>query len=381
MSTPKDVILDINDVYTTYPDGKGGQKNVLARVNLQVPAGQFVSIVGKSGCGKSTLIRHILGIEQPSSGAVIVHLNGTPVHVTNADRNRGVVFQRYTLNKSLTAIENVAWGLKVDETNIPYRLLGCVCWFFIAAVVLGARIAKRTAIIAEQAWCFVRFRVLPPTEHMRTKPFVEKEASPLPRNTPRKWYTFYQWRRLRKQHLMDAAEILEKVGLGEELDKYPDQLSGGMSQRVAVAKALIMRPAILLMDEPFGAVDEAIRKDLQKLLLRLKRQNQAAIAKGERPPHTILIVTHELNEAMIIGDRVVGLSRTWERPTDPRCAGAATIVYDELCQVYMYNKVERYAEYVAQRSLISRVVFDEQEVDEEVRVPEPVSVPQPVQAI
>jgi len=93
-----------------------------------------------------------------------------------------------------------------------------------------------------------------------------------------------------------AREALERVGLVEEHDaKYPSQLSGGQQQRVGVARALVTDPNILLMDEPFGAVDPIVRDGLQQQL----RQLQAELGK------TILFVTHDIDEALLLGDQIV----------------------------------------------------------------------------
>lgn len=93
-----------------------------------------------------------------------------------------------------------------------------------------------------------------------------------------------------------AADLLEMVGLGRDLgERYPSQLSGGQQQRVGVARALAADPNILLMDEPFGAVDPIVRAELQKELLRL----QSDLGK------TILFVTHDIDEAFLLGDEVV----------------------------------------------------------------------------
>src|SRR5437763_14089915 len=84
-----------------------------------------------------------------------------------------------------------------------------------------------------------------------------------------------------------------------------------MCQRVAIAQALIMQPEVLLLDETFGALDEATREEQQAMLLNLRDENQRAREKGQRPPYTIVLVTHELNEAIYGADRVVSLSRHW----------------------------------------------------------------------
>lgn len=96
-----------------------------------------------------------------------------------------------------------------------------------------------------------------------------------------------------------AIELLEKVKLGEHLNKYPHELSGGMQQRVAIIQALIPQPEILLMDEPFGALDPGTREFMQTLLLEL----------WEKYKLTILFVTHDLEEACFLGTRLLVLSQ------------------------------------------------------------------------
>jgi NitT/TauT family transport system ATP-binding protein len=95
-----------------------------------------------------------------------------------------------------------------------------------------------------------------------------------------------------------AVEALESVGLAPAAGKHPWQLSGGMQQRVAIARALAYRPALLLMDEPFGSVDAQTREDLEDLLLRVRGGSGM----------TILLVTHDIDESVYVGDRVVVLS-------------------------------------------------------------------------
>jgi NitT/TauT family transport system ATP-binding protein len=101
----------------------------------------------------------------------------------------------------------------------------------------------------------------------------------------------------RRQREEQAREWIGKVGLNVARDagKYPHQLSGGMRQRVAIARTLILRPRIILMDEPFGALDPATRLNMQDLLIALWRELQA----------TVFFVTHDINEAVYLGDRVL----------------------------------------------------------------------------
>ncbi|MCF5469750.1 ABC transporter ATP-binding protein [Pseudomonas syringae] len=114
-----------------------------------------------------------------------------------------------------------------------------------------------------------------------------------------------------------AAQLLEKVGLSHALDKYPTQLSGGMQQRLAIAQALIMKPRVLLLDEPFGALDPGIRKDMHHLLLDLWRETKL----------TVFMVTHDLSEGFNLGTRLLVFDKVRHDPHEPGAYGAR-ITYD-----------------------------------------------------
>ena len=274
-----------------------GENRVLSDVNIEVVRGQILSLVGPSGCGKSTLLRAVVGTHPPKKGELIVYSgkNGEPgKHLRGPGRDRGIVYQQYSLFPFLTAQQNVALGPMLDETSLPLR--------------------------------FFRYR---------------------------------KWRKMRKVHMDLAAFYLEKVQLGHALKLYPSNLSGGMRQRVAIAQALIMKPKILLLDEPFGALDEATREELQTLLLTLYSENCQARAKGEEPAYTIILVTHELNEAIYVGDRIVGLSQYWDWQAEGHktCPGA-TVVYDKAAPVFRPGDERNYEALVKQRSEIRDAVFD-----------------------
>ncbi|AAO57696.1 lauroyl acyltransferase [Pseudomonas syringae pv. tomato] len=123
--------------------------------------------------------------------------------------------------------------------------------------------------------------------------------------------------RAKREARQQAAQLLGKVGLGHALDKYPTQLSGGMQQRLAIAQALIMKPRVLLLDEPFGALDPGIRKDMHHLLLELWRETKL----------TVFMVTHDLSEGFNLGTRLLVFDKVRHDPHEPGAYGAR-ITYD-----------------------------------------------------
>jgi ABC-type nitrate/sulfonate/bicarbonate transport system ATPase subunit len=187
----------------------------LESVDLHVPGGGIVAIVGPSGSGKSTLLRLIAGLLTPDSGSISV--GGRSVMGT--DPGVGLVFQEPRLLPWRTAVENVAYPLEIAG---------------------------------------------------------EPRATRLTR----------------------ARELMAMVGLTGFEGAFPAQLSGGMAQRVGVARALALEPRVLLLDEPFGALDALTRDQLDGEVLRL----------WERLGTTILLVTHSIPEAVFLADRVVVLS-------------------------------------------------------------------------
>ncbi|MFN7448893.1 MAG: ABC transporter ATP-binding protein [Pirellula sp.] len=159
--------------------------------------------------------------------------------------------------------------------------------------------------------------------------------------------------RKRREHLQMARDFLKKVGLETAMGHYPAELSGGMRQRVAIAQAFILQPKIVLLDEPFGALDEATREDLQLMLLRFYQENLKAKQRGERPQYTIIIVTHELNEAIYVADRVIGLSRFHTEGSQ-----GAMVVYDRPCPVFHPDDPKDLSKFVEQREELRSAVFD-----------------------
>ena len=162
----------------------------------------------------------------------------------------------------------------------------------------------------------------------RTRGIVYQRYSLFPHRTvlgnvlegPRLSLPFME-RRRRKQELIDEAKhFLEMVRLSTDLDKYPHELSGGMRQRVAIAQSLIMKPKILLMDEPFGALDPSTRQSMQLFLLEL----------WEDLGMTIFFVTHDLEEAVYLGTRIIVLSHQYmdDRGEDSHVKRGAKIIAD-----------------------------------------------------
>jgi NitT/TauT family transport system ATP-binding protein len=193
-----------------------GDLEALRGINLAVERGEFISVVGPSGCGKTTFLRIIAGLEQSTSGEVL--LDGHVVRKPGNDR--GFVFQ----NDSL-----LPWRTVLDNAIIGRELAGPV------------------------------------------RPADRKQT----------------------------MELLKLVGLEGFEHYHPRQLSGGMRQRVNLARALAIDPEILLMDEPFAALDAQTREIMQTELLRI----------WERGQKTVLFVTHQIDEAVFLSDRVLVFAR------------------------------------------------------------------------
>lgn len=121
----------------------------------------------------------------------------------------------------------------------------------------------------------------------------------------------------RREARAQAEEMLAAVGLADSLHLYPSEMSGGMQQRLAIAQALIKRPRILLLDEPFGALDPGIRADMHVLITRLWREFGL----------TIVMVTHDIKEAFALGTRVLTLDKRRHDPHAPQRYGAG-VIYD-----------------------------------------------------
>ena len=203
------VSIRLRDVEKSFGDNK-----VLRGIDLDVPAGQFIAIVGKSGCGKSTLLRLLVGLDKQSGGSITFSDASGDEAVPNAR----IVFQEPRLLPWAGVLDNVVVGL-------------------------GEGIDKETA------------------------------------------------RR-------EALAALEEVQLSEKAGQWPSRLSGGQRQRVALARSLVSKPGLLVLDEPLGALDALTRITMQSELVSL----------WQRSGFTALLVTHDVEEALFLANRVIVFS-------------------------------------------------------------------------
>ncbi|MEO0062648.1 MAG: hypothetical protein RLZZ08_1208 [Pseudomonadota bacterium] len=210
-------ILSLKGVRKNYTGASGAITEVLGGIDLDVREGEFIAILGFSGAGKTTLINCIAGLVKPDAGQMM--LKGAAID--GPGRDRGLVFQSYSLFPWLTVQQNVA--LAVD------------------AVHKDRSKAERAELVRQK---------------------------------------------------------IELVGLAHAMDRKPAQLSGGMRQRVSVARALAMEPEILLLDEPLSALDALTRAKLQGEIERIRKEER----------RTIILVTNDVDEALLLADRVAVLT-------------------------------------------------------------------------
>lgn len=221
--------LQVSNVCKSFGRGSAA-KLVLDHVSFNIQSGQFLALVGSSGSGKSTVMRLIAGLDQPSSGTIT--MDAQPV--TGPGPDRGMVFQKYSLYPWLTAAQNVAFGMQMQQRS---------------------------------------------REEVRER----------------------------------TSYFLEVVGLADAARRLPRELSGGMQQRVAIARALASEPKLLLLDEPFGALDIQIRESMQEFLHQLWRQTGL----------TALLITHDLEEALLLAGEVHIMA-----PAPGRIVRSVTVEHD-----------------------------------------------------
>jgi len=250
---PDTPILELENVVKQYraPDGAAATA-VLRGITLAIAPGESLAIVGPSGSGKSTLLNIMGTLDRPTSGRMLLEgrdLAGATDEALAAVRNRriGFVFQLHHLLPQCTALENV----------------------LVPTLAPGARQAD-VARLARPAVGNVE-----PPQPRLDKPAVPHGAE---RESPEG----------------RARRLLSRVGLAERLSYRPGQLSGGERQRVAVARALINKPAILLADEPTGSLDRASAEELASILAELNHEDGV----------TLVVVTHSSALAAQMGRRL-----------------------------------------------------------------------------
>jgi NitT/TauT family transport system ATP-binding protein len=227
-------------------------------VSVTIPDGRIVSLIGPSGCGKSTFLEILAGLQAPTDGTI--HIDGRLVlEPLPATRKEQIAYRR-----RYRFISPLANGVFRDHPKHDIAMI------------------------------FQDYAVFPWMTAIANVLFALKL-----RNAGRRGSE-----RLNRRALTEKALVyLGKVGLAEAANKYPGQLSGGMRQRLALARALSVEPRIILMDEPFAAVDALTREKLQDDLLRLLADSNA---EGHRV--TIVLVTHDVSEAVYLSDEVLVFS-------------------------------------------------------------------------
>ncbi|MEW6081701.1 MAG: ABC transporter ATP-binding protein [Bacillota bacterium] len=227
------------------PRGIAEGNTALVSVSLKVDAGEFLAIVGTSGSGKSTFLEILAGLQAPTEGEVYVEGKRVLEPLPGTRREMEAYRRKY---RFLSPIVNSTFrDMPKSDTAIVFQDGGLFPWM--------------TAL--ENVVFVLKLRGM-----------------------------------ARRERVAWARKYLSLVGLKEGENKYPAQLSGGMRQRVALARALSVEPKIILMDEPFAAVDAASRQHLQEDLTRLWQ------AMGQ----TIVFVTHDVEEAILLANRVVVFS-------------------------------------------------------------------------
>lgn len=244
---------------------------VFADVDLELRRDEIVVLLGPSGCGKSTLLRTLAGLEPLDRGRLELDPGHAPSPVGDGVDGDGDTVPPGVANRPPSELHH--------EVAIAFQEPSLLPWLTVAEnVALGLRFAANRKRLPEGG----------------------SEAT---------------------------AAVLDELGLADLADARPDQLSGGQAQRVNVARVVLTGRPILLLDEPFAALDPATRSDLQGWLVRLVRAHRLAA----------LLVTHDVDEAIAVGDRIVLMAglpgrvrRTWV-PDDGRRLGA---LRDEIVAAY-----------------------------------------------
>ncbi len=224
--------------------------HVLKGIDFDVRAGEFISIIGRSGCGKTTFLRCLNCLEILDEGTI--HIAGITLSRNRQEKAYISKFKIRAMHKKSNSQEN---DISLDE---DFR-----------AKVYALRL--RVGMLFQSLNLFPHLTVL---ENITLAPVKVKNET-------------------KSQATLRAVQLLEKVGMGEFMERYPHQLSGGQAQRVAIARALAMSPQVMLYDEPTSALDPELVGEVIDVMKNLHREGM-----------TQIIVTHSLNIARNASDRV-----------------------------------------------------------------------------
>ena len=242
----KKVIIELQDIVKSYDD-----EVIVNHLNLQIYENEFLTLLGPSGCGKTTTLRMIGGFETPDEGRIILNdkiINDIPAYA----RPINTVFQKYALFPHLNVLENVVFGLKNSSYERKVSLYG--------------------------------------------KEKLEEEVLRNRKAGKKGKITRFEMNKVIKEKIYeDAKKALELVNLKGYEERNINQLSGGQQQRVGIARAIVNKPKILLLDEPLSALDLKLRQNMQYELKEMQRKLGI----------TFIFVTHDQEEAMTMSDRIV----------------------------------------------------------------------------
>ncbi|WP_045433342.1 ABC transporter ATP-binding protein [Metamycoplasma canadense] len=292
-------IIELVDVVKEFED-----KTVLDNVNLKIEKGEFITLLGPSGSGKTTILRIIGGFEWVTRGEVKLH--GKDIKdLSPHKRDVSTIFQDYALFPHLNVENNIKYGLRlkrIKKDNVPKHF-------------------QNKLSVQRKKW--QKFADLKMKNLDKEFELYEKELSTNSQLSQRKRNKYQQWiddmdfkysywenyvdlkteayekryltRKITNEEMdKEVKDIMALVGLTGNEKKNVNFLSGGMKQRVALARSLVIEPEILLLDEPLSALDAKIREKMQILLRDIQQKLKL----------TFIFVTHDRNEALQLSDRI-----------------------------------------------------------------------------